>query len=301
MSATPFSALADFGEEEEIDEIINNVEQTKISSSPTDGDGFTEVKKKKAGDNRRNQGDDRAKGNQKNKNAKGKNDRNDPDLSTAMAAFDCNQTQLAKFEKTDPLNFGTDVRGFICKKDGPMMGSLFLTHVNDAPYQQLIYGTPKTQFPLRGSDEDEGQRRLVTLPKFDQICFTTKWNGTNILFFKYHGAQGETYISAKTRGTAFLEDGASGNFLSLVKQCLKIESSFLTPMSSDLPQELIYMRTPNVQCMSMELVGRDVPHLVRYNFNLKLEPLFLSYMDGSISPIMNPTDPNFPTLVGGTL
>jgi hypothetical protein len=36
-----------------------------------------------------------------------------------------------------------------------------------------------------------------------KFCFTTKWNGTNILFYKYQDKEGNYFFTAKTKGFNF--------------------------------------------------------------------------------------------------
>jgi hypothetical protein len=45
-------------------------------------------------------------------------------------------------------------------------------------------------------------------------------------------------------------------------------------------------RKDEVQSITFELCGKKVPHLVKYDFELALMPLFITYTNGSISPVL---------------
>jgi hypothetical protein len=39
--------------------------------------------------------------------------------------------------------------------------------------------------------------------------------------------------------------------------------------------------------VTFELCGSEVPHLVKYDFDVALEPIFVTYNDGKIQPVIN--------------
>lgn len=204
-------------------------------------------------------------------------------VQVAAQAFKCNPKFVSKFEKEDPLNKGNMICGYVCRKKGTMQGSLLITHVNGVRCEnQLIYGTPKLQYPY----ESTSSRKFLKL-KADAVWVSEKWNGMNVVFYKYFDAFGELYITGKSKGTAFLSDGDFGNFLSLTREVLNFHSNFMT---EDLHGDLMLLLDEEIQSISMELCGNKEPHLVKYNFDLELKPLFVTYADGNIKPYQ---DPNF--------
>lgn len=105
-----------------------------------------------------------------------------------------------------------------------MGGSALIVEVNNQPLPKplLIFGTPKC-VPWGdsiGSDLRSPPPRLAYPYKKDSTEYkdlspdtktyvlANKWNGMNILFFKYNDAAGREYISAKSKGSAFLSDSA---------------------------------------------------------------------------------------------
>jgi hypothetical protein len=46
----------------------------------------------------------------------------------------------------------------------------------------------------------------------------------------------------------------------------------------------LLQQNPEVQSVAFELCGSKVPHLVKYDFELSLEPLFYTHYDGRIAP-----------------
>jgi hypothetical protein len=125
-----------------------------------------------------------------------------------------------------------------------------------------------------------------------------KWNGMNVLVFKYEDAGGCTRLSAKSKGAPFLTDGGYGKFLSLTRKALGLSSD--TPITLDAIRESVQsgkdalgrglsmlapMLDEQVQSMTFELCGSQEPHLVRYDFALRMVPLFLTHRNGVIRPV----------------
>lgn len=191
----------------------------------------------------------------------------------AASAFRCNQKFARKFERQDPLNPDNVVKGFICRKKGLMGGSLFITHVNDREVPpQLIYGTPKLAYPYNGNT-----RSFLNL-KAHSFYLLEKWNGMNVLFFNYQDANGFSYLTCKSKGAPFLGDGEHGSFLTLCKEAmanLEIQCRVFSALG-----------TTGAQSVSCELCGKKEPHLVEYDFDLDLKPLFTIHEHGKIKPVV---------------
>ena len=197
--------------------------------------------------------------------------------SQAASFFRVTKKHVKEFEKIDPLN-SVVVRGFICRKKGPMGGSLFITHVDGKEVEpQGIYGTPKLAYPYNQQrDFNSEVREFIRFPNATSYCFAEKWNGMNVLFFKYKNAEGRTLVSGKSKGTPFVSDGEFGNFLSMVLREISANPDVLAPLVGD----------DSIQSVSFELCGKSEPHLVEYSFDLKLQPLFAMDYRGMISPLV---------------
>jgi len=191
--------------------------------------------------------------------------------------LDCNIKQLKYFTKCDPFNPENTVSGYICQREGIHGGSLYITNINnkDLP-PQLIYGTPKLKYPYKDFNNYE-----YKLPKCAQIFISQKWNGMNVLLFKYKDDKGNICISGKSKGTPFLNDGQHGQFASHTRKALEVAQEAKITIDNPLLKELT---SPSCQSKTFELCGFEEPHLVKYDFALKLQPLFTTDMEGKLSP-----------------
>lgn len=179
---------------------------------------------------------------------------------------------IHKFERSDPFNPKNHVTGFICRQKGLMGGSLVITHVNGMPVTpQLIYGTPKLAYPYKS----HSCRNWMDFPKHTVAVVCEKWNGMNVLFYKYEDVYGNMFYTAKSKGTPFLSDTSVGNFLSLTLEALK---------GKHISDFVLHINKPDIKAVSYELCGKKEPHLVRYDFDISLKPLFVIFNDGGISP-----------------
>jgi len=237
-----------------------------------------------------------------------KNTAPNPFTERACEIFNCLKSDLITFtEVQDPLNPNNKVSGLTLKKEGPFVGSLFLTHINDFELvsPQIIYGAPKINFPYQKKNNisslDENNNNNSNFDRshfiqFDtngvsQYCLTNKWNGANILVFKYTDNNGNTFISAKPRATTFITESIQGNYVTLVKEALNVQSvnpPSLTLTSPHLPELLTPLLSANVQSIDFELCGRKLRHLVKYDFDIRMEPLFVTHYDSTITPVLNP-------------
>lgn len=144
-------------------------------------------------------------------------------MPRACEIFNCSKNDLVTFhEVQDPLNPNNKLNGLVLKKEGSFVGSLYLTHVNDFELltPQIIYGAPKINFPYQkrnnvsSLDENNNNNNnfdRTQFIKFDnngayQYCITNKWNGANVLVFKYSDNEGNIFVSAKSRQTTFITE-----------------------------------------------------------------------------------------------
>lgn len=192
--------------------------------------------------------------------------------------FKCNTKAIDRFHKVDPFNPRNIVSGLLCREKGLMQGSLLITHVNGVTVTpQQIYGTPKLAYPYI----NDNSRKFKDLSGYKYAAFMEKWNGMNVLFYQYMDAEGRAFITAKSKGTAFLNDSEVGNFLTLTKAALTEE------VQNGLFEVFTF---GGVSAVSFELCGIKEPHLVKYDFDICLKPLFYILPDGNIRPHVAPKD-----------
>jgi predicted phosphohydrolase/predicted kinase len=195
----------------------------------------------------------------------------------AAKVFGCNIKATDKFNMQDPLNKDNHVSGIICREKGLMQGSLLITHVNGIVVkQQLIHGTPKLAYPYKSY----GCKDYKDVVDYEHVYFAEKWNGMNVLFYKYLNAENTVFMTAKSKGRPFLNDSPMGNFLSLTKEVLFKNDT----TTQKIVQMLEYHE---VSAVSAELCGKKEPHLVEYNFDIDLKPLFIIKNNGAIQPIVD--------------
>lgn len=188
---------------------------------------------------------------------------------------------IDRFSFQDPLNPGNEVSGFINKAKGLTGGSLYITHVNGIEVEhQMIFGTPKLAYPYTNFTS-----KYAEFPKAKYYLLMEKWDGTNILFYKYYDSNGDMFITAKTKGTAVLKNSDFGNFLDLTREALNWQDS--RSIMLNLPNELMPLMYDAYQSFSMELCGKKEPHIVKYDFDIALKPLFLTRENGVIDPFLN--------------
>lgn len=186
-----------------------------------------------------------------------------------------------------------------------MGGSLLLTHVGGKVLNkfQLIYGVPKLRYPYT---EKSWATKKTQLPEYSQnhpadshqYLLLTKWNGANILFFKYRDHRGDIRISAKSKGSATLANSQYGDFLDLTFDALGLKrGSKITRDNTPLLKPL----WDNIewQSISFELCGQKEPHLVHYDFDIALKPLFCTmFRNGNIVPFMSEEEKELGHIVG---
>lgn len=199
--------------------------------------------------------------------------------SEAARVMKCKDTLVTRFERQDPFNTKNEIAGFICRKKGPMGGSLYITHVNGIRTEgQLIYGVPKLEYPYKSINSTE----YMDFPRHHSFMVAEKLNGMNVLFFKYYDEHEQLFISAKSKGAPFLGDSEIGNFLSLTKEVIDYEGENLT--DELIPFLETFMFDEDTQSISYELYGTKEPHLVKYTHGIGLMALFKRKYNGGIKP-----------------
>lgn len=195
-------------------------------------------------------------------------------IKEAAFAFRCPESFVSAFDRQDPFNPKNQVAGYVCRKKGLMGGSLFITSVNGKPVKpQLIYGTPKLSYPYKPGTTDY-------LPlKAHSIYISEKWNGMNVLYFHYEDDKGIQHLTAKSKGAPFLANSEFGDFFDLTQEAIKKQSVW-----SEFHRA---WAKPGTAAVSFELCGSDEPHLVKYDFDIDLKPIFTVHENGKIKPVIN--------------
>jgi hypothetical protein len=170
------------------------------------------------------------------------------------------------FEEVDPFNPENTLRGYI-KRDGSLTyGLMYVTHVNDQESPQYVWCTPKMGYPFK---RDGVYKPIKSV---DRIEVYTKLDGTNILGYTYKDADGNTFISYKTRLRPFLGTSKFGAFAELWREMLGK-----------------YPKIPNLilenGCnISFELYGKRNKVLVEYETLLDVAVLFGVYPHRVVPP-----------------
>ncbi|KAM9998381.1 hypothetical protein ACTFIY_008042 [Dictyostelium cf. discoideum] len=221
---------------------------------------------------------------------------------------------------------------------------------------QLIYSVPKIQ-PFKkdvliqqpqpqqksessssssaGADQEKQDTNVTTvttvttttptITKFNSYYISNKWNGMNIQVFKYNGANGKVYISAKPRASPFIQNDLKsgpiidfineifsrdqieittendGNYFNVTTNFNTTTTTTTTSANGDddgantnklmvpkLIESLFLKKEKEIQSIVFELCGSKLPHIVKYDFDIDLKPLFtISTQGGLIKPIID--------------
>lgn len=207
-------------------------------------------------------------------------------IAMKIAQDEFQTSNLVSFHTTDPINPSNAVEGIMCRQTGKYDGSLIIYCVNGLLLKKpiIVHSTPKVVYPYKSYDD-------LSLRDFKDEEFngctmyylSNKWNGTNVVVFKYEDAHGNVFVSAKTKGTVFLQDSIHGNFLSLSLEAIT-GSAHQGIHYDDLPPCLLPLCQEDVQAISFELCGSRLKHLVYYDVPLMLHPLFYISPSGRIKP-----------------
>jgi len=175
-------------------------------------------------------------------------------IEEAAKILDTKIESLDKFKVVDDFNDNI-LEGFLCREPNHKYGALFLTRVNDEYCKQLIYCTPKLEYPFDRKGE-------YHFPECKEIQFYEKVDGTNIFSYHYYYKDVE-YITFKTRLTPVVKDQKFGTFKSMWKEYLK-ENDWAMQVIKDNP----------LFNLSFELFGLRNPITIQYDELLEVNLLF---------------------------
>lgn len=122
-----------------------------------------------------------------------------------------------EFKEIDPFNPSNTVYGFIYTSNNKY-GCLEIHKVNNLPCYQFIYATPKFKYP--GNVSSPNVINWENTPDFDSGKVYEKYDGTNMLMFHYKDADGNDFVSYKTRLQPFLIPSAWGDWIKLLDLAL---------------------------------------------------------------------------------
>jgi len=143
-------------------------------------------------------------------------------LTTEQAAkiFDVGDSELDQFDVKDHFNNNNQLEGFLCRRSDHRYGALLIARVNGIEVQpQIVYATPKLHYPFDRVGEEGRQYKFPTAQKVEVY---EKLDGTNICCYRYLDADGQSYVTFKTRMTVIVQDSKFGSFSKMWKEILNI-------------------------------------------------------------------------------
>ncbi|MFB3891420.1 MAG: hypothetical protein ACE15C_05280 [Phycisphaerae bacterium] len=188
------------------------------------------------------------------------------DLEEACKLIGLEAKWLQPFDVEDPFNDQLRMEGFISQKPDHRYGGLAILRVGGRPAPQVVYGTPKLQYPF-------GRDGAFHFPPIRSIDLFEKLDGTNICAYRYLDADGSLRTTYKLRLYPVLRNGKWGPFLDMWREMIA-----RYPSIPDLAAR-------NDCSVSLELYGSRNTHLVVYE-----EPLAAALLFG-IDRSGNPVSP----------
>lgn len=181
-------------------------------------------------------------------------------LSQTASILQVEESSLNIFNVADNFNEGNTIEGVICTKSGHIYGALVIWKVNGKEVEpRRIYATPKLYYPFttKGS-------AAIKFPKHKAVKIYEKLDGSNICQYFYKDNLGNYYTTYKTRLSPMLENKRRQQFVVLWKEMLA-----KYPEIEDIPTEMY-----DKFSFSYELYGNRNTHIVRYDTDLDVSPLF---------------------------
>ncbi|RLF60619.1 MAG: hypothetical protein DRN25_02220 [Thermoplasmata archaeon] len=193
--------------------------------------------------------------------------------------FQIDEKHTIKFKLNDIFNNNT-IEGYINRRPGTLYGSMIIEKVNGKDTYQFIYATPKMSYPFDRKGE-------WNIPDYDKIEVYEKLDGTNILGYVYRDAEGNKFVTYKTRLRPILGESKFGNFYLLWKEILE--------RYPEIPKEIL---KSNLN-FSFELYGKKNRIFILYKTLLDTRLLFYREREtGSIlSPLSYKTDLPIPNII----
>jgi hypothetical protein len=184
---------------------------------------------------------------------------------------------IKRFNRDDVFNGGNTIGGFISLRPGSAYGALVIDTVNGVSFpdgeEQVIFGMPKLHYPF--GKRIDGSRIYNWPSDSEKLYVSEKWDGTNICNFVYHDITGNLFSTYKTRLTPIAgNSGDMGDFADLVK------------LVTSRPDWEPYDYPEQGRTICYELCGYRNPHLVRYDFDIKMIPI--CYITNFGSPCIYP-------------
>jgi hypothetical protein len=169
--------------------------------------------------------------------------------------LDVNINTLKRFEEIDTFNNNNLIKGFICRQSDHRYGCLLITNVNDEDCKQIIWATPKLDYPFDRAGN-------YHFPDCSIIKFYEKLDGTNILAYHYFYKNFE-FVTFKTRLTPILKDQKFGMFKSMWLEYIN-ENNWVDQVIKD-----------NYSFnLSFEMFGSRNPITIMYDILLDVNLLF---------------------------
>ena len=183
------------------------------------------------------------------------------------ALLDVATGEIEPFATVDTFNDDQQIEGFLCKRADHRYGALVIYKVRGCRTDpQVIYCTPKLHYPFGRTDDEE---RVYHFPKVvRRVEVYDKLDGTNVCAYSYVDADGQRFVTYKTRLTPILPDGKWGAFATLWRELLATDPKLAA---------LIEMFSTGMLgvALSFEMYGYRNCHTVVYREPLAATLLFV--------------------------
>lgn len=158
-----------------------------------------------------------------------------------VATFlDVKNDEIEYREWIDSFNPTNSLQGYICRRSDHRYGCLVITKINNVETEQLIWATPKLEYPF-------DRQGTYHWPDVKAMEFYEKLDGTNICAYHYMYKE-KQFVSYKTRLTPVVKDQKFGLFKSMWNDYLTsnawIEEAIFSNPSYNLSFELYGARNP---------------------------------------------------------
>ena len=179
-----------------------------------------------------------------------------------------------EFEEIDPYNPQNVVKGIIYRTNA-RYGSLLIKEVNGRPCEQFVHCTPKFYYP----GNVDSPRKIVpgTFPPFERITVYNKLDGTNVYAFAYRDADGNHFVSYKTRLVPFLK---AAGFKDWIEMWGMMRRKYLYDL--DGIEDLLKEEANGLDGIAFEMFGSANKILIDYPVPLDINVLYAIGCDGGI-------------------